>query len=65
MQWIGISIKYFNRTYVIIVLKVVDGEKTIKLSQVRVGLCDVNVKTSCCFNIKTNEILWHVYFNVI
>ena len=35
----------------------------IKLSQVRDALYDVSMETSCYFNIKTNEILWHFDFN--
>ena len=35
----------------------------IKLSQVRDALYDVSMETSCYFNIKKNEILWHFDFN--
>ena len=35
----------------------------IKLSQVRDALYDVSMETSCYFNVKTNEILWHFDFN--
>ena len=43
--------------------KVVGNVEMIKLSQVRDALYDVSMKTSCYFNIKTNEILWHFDFN--
>ena len=35
----------------------------IKLSQIRDALYDVDIESSCYFNIKTNEILWHWGFN--
>ncbi len=35
----------------------------IKLSKVRDALYDVSMETSCYFNTKTNEILWHFDFN--
>ena len=35
----------------------------IKLSKVRDALYDVSMETSCYFNTKTNEILWHFGFD--
>ena len=37
--------------------------KMIKLSKVRDVLYDVSMETSCYFNTKTNEILWHFGFD--
>lgn len=44
-------------------MKVVGDVNMVKLSQVRDALYDVSMETSCYFNIKTNEILWHWDFN--
>lgn len=35
----------------------------IKLSEIRDTLYDVDIESSCYFNIKTNKILWHWGFD--